>query len=84
MFEKIPAARMNNGEGCSKQQLIAGARAFRTNQASRDVSVRFPSYLRLFDNFFRLLICELPWGAAGLPAFCCGRFPMAGPYVAFL
>ena len=49
-----------------------------------DDSSRFPSYLRLFDIFFELLISESYSGTARLFARCCGRFPMLQAHVAFL
>jgi hypothetical protein len=84
MFEKLPAAKMNNSEISSTEQWIAGARELRGKHTLHDAWRHFPSYLRLFDNFFGLLISESHWGAARLVADCCGRFPTAQAHVAFL
>jgi len=84
MFEKLPAARMNNRENSSTDRLIAAARELRGKHTLRDASMHFPSYLRLFGIFFRLLISESYWGAARLLASCCRRFRTAQANVAFL
>jgi hypothetical protein len=84
MFEKLLATRMNNGESSSTERLIAGARELRDKHTLHADTTHFASYLRLFDNFFELLICESHWGAARLSAGCCGRFSTAPPNVAFL
>jgi hypothetical protein len=84
MFEKLRAARMNNSESSSTERLIAGARELRDKDGLHDATRRFPSYLRLFDNFFGPLISESLWGAARFLAGCCGRFPTAQAHVAFL
>jgi hypothetical protein len=84
MFEKLPAPRMNNRENSSTERLIAGSRDLRGKLITHDTTRHFPSYLRLFDNFFGLLISESHWGAARLLAGCCGRFPSAQAHVAFL
>jgi len=84
MFEKLPAARMNNSENSPKERMIAGASELREKHTLHDSSGHFPSYLRRFDNFFGLLSSESQWGAARLLAGCCGRFPTAHPHVAFL
>jgi hypothetical protein len=84
MFEKLLAARMNHGESSSTERLIAGARELRDKHTLHADAAHFASYLRLFDNFFELLICESHWGAAQLLGGCCGRFPTIPPHVAFL
>jgi hypothetical protein len=84
MFEKLPAARMNNSESSSTERLIAGAREPRGKHTLHDASTHFPSYLRLFGIFFGLLISKAHWGAARLLAGCCGRFSTAQAHVAFL
>jgi hypothetical protein len=84
MFEKLPAARMNNKENFSTERLIAASRKSRGTHTLRDGSRHFPSYLRRFDNFFGPLTSESQWGAARLLAGCCGRFPATPPHVAFL
>jgi hypothetical protein len=84
MLKKFPAARMNNRENSSTECLISGARELRGKHTRHDVSRHFPSYLRLFDNFFGLLISELHWGAGRLLTGCYGAFPTAKPHVAFL
>jgi hypothetical protein len=84
MFEKPPAARMNNGENCSTGRLIVGALELRDEHTAHSTLSHFPSYLRLIGNFFGQLIFESYWGAARLSAGCCGRFPMAQANVAFL
>jgi hypothetical protein len=84
MFEKLPAARMNNRETSSGERVIADVRELRGKETLNDASRRFPSYLRVFDNFFGPLIAESYWGAAPLLARCCGRFPTAQAHVAFL
>jgi hypothetical protein len=84
MFEKLPAARMNNRENSSTKRLIAAAHELRGEHRLQDASRHFPSYLRPFGIFFGLLTSESHWGAARLLAGCCGRFPTAPPNVAFL
>ena len=84
MFEKLPAAKMNNSEISSTEQWIAGARELRGKHTLHDVSMRFPSYLRLFGIFFGLLISESYWGTPRLLASCCRRFGTAQANVAFL
>jgi hypothetical protein len=84
MFEKFPAARMNNSESSSPERLIAGARVRRGKYTLHDASRHFPSYLRLLDIFFGLLISDSSWGAARLLASGCRRFRAAQANVAFL
>jgi hypothetical protein len=84
MFQKMPAARMNNRQNSSTEQLIATARADRPKRASLEAISHFPSYLRLFDNFFAPLISELRWRASRLSTSCRGKFPAAQAHVAFL
>jgi hypothetical protein len=84
MFEKLPAARMNNRQNCPTKRLIAAARELRDKQTLHDASKPFPSYLRLFGTFFGLLIFESHSGAARLLPGYCGRFSMAQAHVAFL
>jgi hypothetical protein len=84
MFEKLPAARMNNSEDSPTERMIADASELREKQALHDCSRHFPSYLRLFDIFFGLLISKSHWGAARLTTGCGGRFPTAHAHVAFL
>jgi hypothetical protein len=84
MFEKPPAARMNNRKNSSTERLIAAAHELRGKHTLHDASKHFPSYLRPFGIFFELLISESHWGAARLLAGCRGRFPTAPPHVAFL
>jgi len=83
MFEKDPATTMNNREDSSTKRLISPVRELRGKQPLHEELRHFPSYLRLFDNFFGLLISESQLGAARLFAGCCGRFPMAQAHVAF-
>ena len=84
MFEKFPTATMNYIESFAPQGLIARARERRGKRTLHDDSSRFPSYLRLFGNFFELLISESYLGTARLSARCCGRFPTLQGHVAFL
>jgi hypothetical protein len=84
MFEKFPAARMNNSENSSTERLIAAARELRGKHTLRDASRHFPSYLRLFGIFFGLLISESHWAAARTLSGYSGRFPTAQAHVAFL
>jgi hypothetical protein len=84
MFEKLPAARMNNMENSPTERLIADARERRSKRTLHDGLSRFPSYLRLFGIFFGLLISESYSGTARLLARCCGRFPTLQAHVAFL
>jgi hypothetical protein len=84
MFEKFPAARMNNRENSATERLIAGARERRGKHALHEASRHFPSYLRLFDIFFGLLIPESYWGTPRLLASGCRRFRTAQANVAFL
>jgi hypothetical protein len=83
MFEKFPAARMNNSENSSIERLIAAARELRGKHTLHDASRHFPSYLRLFGIFFGLSIFESHWGVARLLPGCCGRFSTAQAHVAF-
>jgi hypothetical protein len=84
MFEKFPAARMNDSESSAPERFIAGVRKRLGKGTLQDDSRHFPSYLRLFDIFFGLLISESYWGAARLLASCCRRFHTAQANVAFL
>jgi hypothetical protein len=84
MFDKLPAARMNDRENSSTERLIAVAHELRGKRRPQDASRHFPSYLSPFGIFFGLLISESHWGAARLLAGCYGRFPTAPPHVAFL
>jgi hypothetical protein len=84
MFEKVPAARMNNRANSSTEQLIATERKRHGKHTSHQPVSHFPSYLRLFDNFFEPLISESHWGAARLSAGCCAQFVTAQAHVAFL
>jgi len=84
MFEKLPAARMNDSEKPPTERLIAGACELGDKQILRDSSMDFPSYLRLFATFFELLSSESHWEAARLWAGRCGQFPAAQPHVAFV
>jgi hypothetical protein len=83
MFEKFPAARMNNNENSSIERLIAVARELRGKHALPDAPRHFPSYLRLFGIFFGLSSFESHRGVAGLLPGCCGRFSTAQAHVAF-
>jgi hypothetical protein len=84
MFEKLPTARMNNRERSSTERLIADTRERRDKETSHEASRRFPSYLRVFVNFFGPLISESHQGATRLLSGCYGRFPTAQAHVAFL
>jgi hypothetical protein len=84
MFEKHPAATMNNREISLGERLVVDARELAGKETLNDTSKRFASYLRVLGNFFVPLIPESHWGAARLLSGCCGRFPMARPHVAFL
>jgi hypothetical protein len=84
MFEKFPAARMNNCESSLPERLIAGARERRGKHTLRDDSRHFPSYLRLLGIFFGLLISESHWTTPRTLSGCSGRFPTAQAHVAFL
>jgi len=84
MFEKFPAARMNNSENPSPERLIAGAHKRRGERTLHDNSRHSPSYLRLFDIFFGLLISESYWGTPRLLANYCRRFHTAQANMAFL
>jgi len=84
MFEKLPAATMNNRESSSTERLVADVRELAGKETLNDASRRFPSYLRVFGNFFEPLIAESHWGAARLLSGCCGRFPTARAHVAFV
>jgi hypothetical protein len=84
MFEKFPAARMNDSKSFSPERLIAGARKRLCKHTLHDNSNRSPSYLCLFANCFEPLIGESRWGAARLLADCCGRFTTVQAHVAFL
>jgi uncharacterized Tic20 family protein len=84
MFEKVPAARMNNGRNSSTEHLIGTAHANRREHASLEGISHFPSYLRLFEKFLGPLIFESYRGAARLWDGCWGKFPAAQAHVAFL
>jgi hypothetical protein len=84
MFEKVPAARMDNRKNSSTERLIATVPERRGKYTLQQVTSHFPSYLRRFDNLFGPLISESQWGAARLSAGCCGQFPTAQAHVAFL
>jgi hypothetical protein len=75
---------MNNRNTSSTERLIADARAVRGIERVNDASRRFPSYLRVFGNFFGPLISESHWGATRLLAGWWGRFTTAQVHVAFL
>ena len=75
---------MNNSESSSPERLFAGAHKRGAQHTLPDDSRRFPSYLRLFDIFFGLLISESYWEAPRLLANCCRRFHSAQANVAFL
>jgi len=83
MFEKLPAATMNNRGNSSTERSISAGRELRGEPALDEELKHFPSYLRLFNNFFGPLISESQWGAAPILAGCCGRFPTAQTHVAF-
>jgi len=83
MFEKLPAARMTNRGNSPTERLISAVRELRGKPTLHEKLKHFPSYLRLFDNFFGPLISESQWGAARLLAGCCGRFHTAEAHVAF-
>jgi hypothetical protein len=84
MFEKLPAARMNDRQNSPTEQLIARAQELRGKYALHDASRHFASYLRLLDDFFRLLISKLHRGAARLLAGCWEQFATARAHVAFV
>jgi hypothetical protein len=84
MFEKVPAARMNNGRNSSTEHLIGTAHANRREDASLEAISHFPSYLRLFEKFFGPLISESYRGAARSSGGCWGKSPTAQAHVAFL
>jgi hypothetical protein len=75
---------MNNTESSSKERLIADALAVAGKEALNDASSRFPSYLRVFGNFFQPHAVKSRCGAAQLSVVCCVRFPVAQPSVAFV
>lgn len=75
---------MNNRQNSSTEQFIGNARENPREHESFEATSHFPSYLRLFDNFFALLISESDWRAARLLAGCWGKFPTAQAHVAFL
>jgi hypothetical protein len=75
---------MNNRNISPTERLIAEERAVRGIERLNDALRRFPSYLRVFGNFFGPLISESHWGATRLLAGWCGRFPTAQVHVAFL
>jgi hypothetical protein len=84
MLKKFPATRTTNSESFPAERLIAGARTRRDKRTRRDDWRHFPSYLRLSNNFFGLLISESLWGATLLLANCCSRFHTAQANMAFL
>ena len=75
---------MNNSENSPTGRMIARASKLREKDTLHDSARDFPSYLRLFDIFFGLLISKSHWGAARLTTGCSGRFPTAHARVAFL
>jgi hypothetical protein len=75
---------MKNTESFPTERLIADALGAAGIEALNNASSRFPSYLRVFGNFFQPHAVKSRWGAAQLLAVCCVRFPMAKPSVAFV
>jgi len=84
MFEKLPAATMNNRESSSIERLIADARELAGKEKLNGASRHFPSYLRVFGNFFQSYAAKSHWGAAQLLSVCCVRFRTARPSMAFV
>jgi hypothetical protein len=75
---------MNNTESSSKERLLADAHGVAGKEALKNASSRFPSYLRVFGNFFQSYGMKPRRGAVQLLAVCCVGFPMAQPSVAFV
>ena len=75
---------MNDNQNSSTGRLFAGAREVRAKDTPDELSRHFASYMRLFDDFVRLLICQSHWEVARFFAGCRGRFLMAQAHVAFL
>lgn len=75
---------MNNREISLTERLVVNARELAGKETLNDAWRRFASYLRVFDNFFVVLITGSHWGAARLLSGYCGRFPTARAHVAFL
>jgi len=84
MFEKFPAARMNDTRSFAPEPLLACALERRDKRRVHDRSTCFPSYLRLFDIPFRLSVSESYSGTARLFAGDSGRFATLQAHVAFL
>jgi hypothetical protein len=68
----------------STERLIVHARAVAAKETLNVASSGFPSYLRVFGNFFDLYAAKLHWGAAQLWRVCCVRFPTLPASVAFV
>jgi hypothetical protein len=75
---------MNNKESSSIERSIADALGVAGKEALNYASSRFPSYLRVFGNFFSSHAVKSRWAAAQLLAVCCVGFPMAQSSVAFV
>jgi hypothetical protein len=84
MFEKFPAARMNQTRSFAPEPLLASALQRRAKRSVHDHSTCFPSYFGLFDILSRLSISESSSGTARLFAAGCGRFAALQAHVAFL
>jgi len=75
---------MNITESSSTERLIADALGVAGKEGLNNASSRFPSYLRVFGNFFRPHSVKSRWRAAQLLAVWGVGFPMAQPSVAFV
>ncbi|PYJ71303.1 MAG: hypothetical protein DME76_02530 [Verrucomicrobia bacterium] len=75
---------MNNPKRSPTERFPAQARQTATRASLERVRVRFPSYLRDFDNFLPLFTGESRSGAARCFAALCLRFLSAPANVAFV
>jgi hypothetical protein len=75
---------MSKTVSSSTQRLLGYTPGLAAKETLNDASSHFPSYLRLFGNFFQLHAAELHWGTAQLLYVCCVRFFMAQASVAFV
>ena len=75
---------MNNTQSSTTERLIERARGLADKEAPNDARGRFPSYLRVFDNFFPLRAPKLHSWTVQHFAACWIRFSVAILSVAFV
>jgi hypothetical protein len=75
---------MNKIASSSTERLVVHAHAVAGKETLNDASNYFPSYLRVFGNFFEVYAAKSHWGAAQSMAASGVRFPTAPGNVAFV